>query len=224
MVAASMSSIGSPARRHAAKTALVVILAGLLAAGCGQATQDTHEPTGQYSIKVVRASFPAKQAVARPVALELDLLNAGASTVPNVAVTVVSFYYHSQFPKLAESARPIWIVDQGPGAIPQRPVETVLNSPGGNVTATANTWAAGQLASGEERTFKWMLTPVKAGNHTLAYAVAAGLHGKASAQLPGGGPVGGRFPVEVAAAPPVNHVNPETGNVEPGPNPVAPGP
>jgi hypothetical protein len=224
MVAASMSSLGSPARRHAAKTALLVVLLGPLVTSCGQATQDAHESKAQYTIKVVRASFPAKQAVARPVALELDLLNESTTTVPNVAVTVVSFYYHSEFPNLAEHARPIWIVDQGPGAIPQRPVETVLNSPGGNLTATANTWAAGPLASGEERTFKWMLTPVKAGNHTLAYAVAAGLHGKASARLPGGGPVAGRFSVEVAAAPPVNHVNPETGNVEPGPNPVAPGP
>ena len=172
----------------------------------------------------MHASFPAKQAVAKPSALELEIMNAGTSTVPNVAVTVVSFYYHSEFPHLAESARPIWIVDQGPGAIPQKPVETVLSAPGGNVTSTANTWAAGPLASGETRTFRWMLTPVKSGTHNVAYKVAAGLSGKARAQTVGGGPLGGFFRVEVAPQPPVNHFNPETGVVEPGPNPVAPGP
>ena len=144
--------------------------------------------------------------------------------MPNVAVTVVSFYYRSEFPNLAERARPIWIVDQGPGATPQKPVETVLNSPGGYVTATANTWAAGPLPAGETRTFQWMLTPVKAGKHTVSYAVAPGLGGKARAQLPGGGPVLGHFNVEIAPAPPPTHVNPETGVVEGGPNPVVPGP
>jgi hypothetical protein len=212
------------ATRLTATTVLVGALAGVLVAGCGGSQQDTHEPSKHFTVNVLRASFPAEQAVARPSKLELEILNPGTSTVPNVAVTVVSFYYRSEYPNLAESARPIWIVDQGPGAIPERPVETVLNSPGGNVTATANVWAAGPLAAGETRTFVWSLTPVKAGTHTVFYSVSAGLHGKARAQLPSGGPATGRFPVEVAAAPPVNHVNPETGAVQPGQYPVAPGP
>ena len=202
----------------------MVGLGGILATACGQAKMNANEPHATFTLKVVHASFPAKQAVARPSVLELEIMNAGTSTVPNVVVTVVSFYYHSEFPRLAEHARPIWIVDQGPGAIPQKPVETVLNSPGGNVTSTANTWAAGPLAPGEARTFRWMLTPVKSGTHTVAYAVAAGLNGKARARTVGGGPLGGFFRVDIAPQPPVNHVNPETGAVEPGANPVAPGP
>jgi hypothetical protein len=219
-----MRLLGSSGRRRKAKTALAVGLVALLVTACGQAKQDAHEPNATFTLKVLHASFPAKQAVAKPSALELEILNAGTSTVPNVAVTVVSFYYRSEFPHLAEHARPIWVVDQGPGAVPQKPVETVLNSPGGNVTSTANTWAAGPLAAGESRTFRWMLTPVKTGTHTVAYKVAAGLSGKARAQTVGGGPLGGFFRVDIAPQPPVNHVNPETGEVEAGPNPVVPGP
>lgn len=145
--------------------------------------------------------------------------------MPNVTVTVDSFYYRSEYPNLAQRQRPVWIVNQGPGAIPQRPVESVpFDSPGGYVTATAGTWAAGSLASGEARTFTWQLTPVKSGNHSVVYAVAGGLGGNAHAQLPSGRPVVGRFDVEIATAPPANHVNPETGLVEPGRYPVAPGP
>lgn len=219
-----MRWLRSAARCSTTKLALVLALGGLAAVACGGSASNAHESSGQYTLKVLRASFPSKQAVARPAALELEVENAGANKVPNVAVTVVSFYYRSEFPNLSEHARPIWIVDQGPGAIPQRAVETVLNSPGGYTTATSSTWAAGPLAPGEARTFTWMLTPVKSGTHTVAYTLAAGLGGKAHAQLPGGGPVVGHFQVEVAPAPPATHVNPETGVVEHGSLPVAPGP
>jgi hypothetical protein len=50
------------------------------------------------------------------------------------------------------------------------------------------------------------------------------LHGNAAARLEDGRPVIGQFVVDVAPAPPINHVNPETGLVEPGRYPVAPGP
>lgn len=214
-----------PALRRTAKLALVVGAGGLLAAACGGATQDAHEKRANYTLRVLRSSFPAKQAVASPTALELEILNAGTSTVPNLVVTVDSFYYRSNYPNLAQRQRPVWIVDHGPGAQPRRPVETLpLGGPGSYVTAGASTWSAGPLAAGEARTFTWQLTPVKSGNHGVLYAVAGGLGGKARAQLPSGAPVAGHFDVEIAPAPPVNHVNPETGVVEAGPNPVAPGP
>ena len=199
-------------------------LGSLLVAACGGSSQNANEPRRPYTIDVVHASFPAEQAVAKPNALELQLKNEGANTVPNVAVTVVSFYYRSEFPGLAEHARPIWIVDQGPGAVPTRAVETVLNSPGSYVTSNSNTWAAGPLGPGETRVFRWMLSPVKSGEHTLAYTVAGGLGGNARAVTSGGRAVAGLFHVDIAPQPPANHVNPETGVVEAGPAPVAPGP
>jgi hypothetical protein len=204
--------------------ALLVGASGFLVAGCGEAQQAAHEPSAAFTLEVLKASFPLKQAVARPATFELELRNAGTSTVPNLAVTVHSFYYRSRYPNLADPARPIWIVDQGPGAIPNRPVETVpFDSPGGYATISSNTWAAGALGAGEARAFLWHLTPVKSGVHTVSYVVSAGLHGRAIAQLEDGRPVGGHFVVAVAPAPPINHVNPETGLVEPGRYPVAPG-
>lgn len=204
---------------------LAVALLGLGVAGCGEARQDAHEPQGKRALEVLRASFPAKQAVARPSELELVVRNPGPEAVPNLAVSVKSFYYRSAYPHLSDASRPIWIVDQGPGAIPQRPVMTVpFDSPGGDVTATSGTWAAGRVPAGQTRTFTWRLTPVKSGVHTVAYALAAGLHGKARATTPNGGPAGGRFVVHIAPAPPIAHVNPETGAVEAGRPPVAPGP
>jgi hypothetical protein len=219
-----MSLLALHAGDRTVKMALAVALAGVLLAGCGGSTQDANEPNAHYTVRVLSASFPAKQAVAQPSALQLQILNPGAQTVPNIVVSVNSFYYRSEYPNLADRARPIWIVDEGPGAIPRRPVETVpFDSPGGAVTATVDTWAAGPLGPGASRTLTWRLTPVKSGMHTVRYTVAAGLGGKARAQQASGTLVIGRFNVDIAPAPPVNHVNPETGLVEPGPNPVAPG-
>jgi hypothetical protein len=224
-VAWAMRMLSLPRRHYAAEMALVLGASGFLVAGCGEAKQDAHEPRTAFTLEVLKANFPAKQAVARPSSFELEVRNASTSTLPNLAVTVRSFYYRSEYPNLADPRRPIWIVDQGPGATPRTPVETVpFDSPGGYETSTTGTWAAGPIASGEARTFLWHLTPVKSGVHTVSYVVSAGLHGNAAARLEDGRPVIGQFVVDVAPAPPINHVNPETGLVEPGRYPVAPGP
>ena len=80
---------------------LLCACAGLIASGCGGARQDAHEPSGTFTLQVVKASFPAGQAVARPDQSELVLRNSGTQTAPNVAVTVDSFYYNSTYPGLA---------------------------------------------------------------------------------------------------------------------------
>jgi hypothetical protein len=198
----------------------------VLLAGCGGGSeQDVHEPSGTYTLEVVKASFPEKQAVARPSVLTLAVRNAGQTEAPDVAVAVRSFYYRSEYPGLANRARPIWIVDSGPGATPATAVETVpFDSPGADVTATTNIWAAGALAPGETRTFRWDLEPVKAGEHTVAYTVGAGINGRALASSPSGSAVTGSFSVAIAKAPPASHVDPETGAVASGAYPVAPGP
>jgi hypothetical protein len=199
--------------------------AGLLAAGCGGGTrQDTHEPKGAFTVKVVKASFPAHQAVARPTSLELQVRNTGAVAAPNVAVSIDSFSYTEQYPGLADNKRPIWVVEQGPGAVPKRPAQSqAISPPGGGQTAYVNTWALGPLAPGRTRTFLWHVMPVKAGPHTVHFTIAAGLAGKARAQLAGGGgAVTGHFSVNVAPRPPANHVNPDTGQIVSGRYPLTP--
>ncbi len=197
------------------------VLVGALASGCGEATRNAREASGIYTVEVVKARFPAKQAIARDTRLALVVRNAGARTISNVAVTLDSLNYASAYPHLSANKRPVWIVNTGPGVVSVRPVETEqINPPGGGETAYVNTWALGALAPGASRAFVWLLTPVKAGVHTIRYAVAAGLDGRARARLAAGGPAAGRFVVTVAPAPPPTHVNPETGRVASGPNPV----
>jgi hypothetical protein len=131
----------------------------------------------------------------------------GTSTVPNVAVTIKSFGYLSDYPKLSSRLRPIWIVDEGPGAITKRPIQTEsFDYAGGDITATTDTWAAGALAPGQAHTFIWHVTPVKSGDYTVNYSVAAGLNGKARAVLANGTTPTGHFTVDIAAAPRVSHV------------------
>ncbi len=198
-------------------------LVALVATGCGAARQDAHESKGTYSIKVLEANFPAQQSIAKPAQLRLELENAGSHTAPNVAVTLDSFYYASSYPELAERKRPIWVVEQGPGAIASAPVESQAVSPPGNgQTVYVNTWALGGLAAGQTRTFVWRVVPVKAGTYSVHYAVAAGLAGKAKAALPSGGPVQGDLTADIAPAPAARHVDPYTGKVVPGRFPPVP--
>lgn len=191
----------------------------LLLAGCGGGSrQDAGEKSATYQMKVLAASFPARQSVARPTRMTLLVRNTGSSTVPNVAITVDSFNYTSDYPGLAADKRPVWAIEQGPGPIARPPVETQeVSTPGGAETAYVNTWALGPLPAGGTRLFSWKVVPVKPGLHTVTYTVAAGLAGKARARLASGGAVAGRFNVEIAGAPAVTHVDPLTGRVVDGP-------
>ena len=200
-------------------------VAGLLLAGCGGGSrQDAGEKSATYQMKVVAASFPAKQSIARPTVMSLLVRNTGSSTVPNVAITVDSFNYASNYPDLADDKRPIWAIEQGPGAIAKPPVQTQeISPPGGGQTAYVNTWALGPLPAGRAQLFTWKVVPVKAGAHTVTYTVAAGLGGQARAQLSSGGAVAGSFKVQIAGKPPLSYVDPKTGRVAPGtPYPVSP--
>jgi hypothetical protein len=149
--------------------------------------------------------------------------NDSQHTAPNVAVTLDSFYYTENYPQLAASKRPIWVVEAGPGTHPRRPVESEeVSPPGGGQTQYVNTWALGRLAPGHTQTFTWRVAPVKAGQYTVHYSVAAGLAGKARARLSSGAPVQGQFTASIAAVPSSRHVDPATGRVVPGTFPTVP--
>jgi hypothetical protein len=203
------------------------VCVALLAVGCGGTRQDAHEAKGTFAVQVVRAFFPAHQAIARQTHLLLQVRNVGAQTVPNLAVTIDSFAYTDTYPELAYNKRPIWVVEEGPGAIPKRPVESqAVSPPGGGQTAYVNTWALGPLAPGHTGTFLWRVVPVKAGAYTVHFTVATGLSGKARAladlrSLAGGAPPRGHFAVDIAPRPPATHVDPETGQVVPGAYPTS---
>jgi hypothetical protein len=194
----------------------------MLASGCGGTEQDAHEPHGAYQMEVVGASFPVKQAISRDTRLALVVRNSGTHTIPNVAISLNSLNYTSDYPHLAANKRPVWIVNSAPGPMPTvRVLSEEIYPAGGSETAYVNTWALGPLAPGAHKVFVWKVTPVKAGIHTVYYTVAAGLNGRSRAKLANGKPVVGKFVAAVAPRPPRTHVNPQTGAIEKGPAPAS---
>jgi hypothetical protein len=188
-------------------TGAVAVASATLVAGCGGGErQDANEPSGTFRVAVLRASFPKNQALSKKATMRVVVRNAGRQTIPNIAVTISSgeaaggggFQTHSDAAGLADSSRPLWIVD---------------SEPHGGSTAYVSTWALGPLPAGRTRVFTWRVTPMVAGSHTLRYRVAAGLNGKAKAQLDGGGEAGGTWRVNVSGVPPKTTVDPGTGDV-----------
>jgi hypothetical protein len=212
-----LGRVGLPARMSPSRALALPALLGasLIAGGCGGGSAATKgERSASFTVEVARASFPAKQSVAAPERMELVVHNSGPHPIPNVAITVDSFNYASNYAELAANKRPIWVIEQGPGAIAKPPVQTQeVSNPGGGQTAYLNTWALGRLPAGRSETFAWRVVPVKAGAYTVHYAVSAGLAGNAKARLASGGPASGQFAVTVAGAPRITHVDPKTGKV-----------
>jgi hypothetical protein len=166
-------------------------------AGCGGGErQDVNEKSGSYRVEVANATFPAKQSIAEPTEMRIEVRNADTKPLPDVAVTIETsakgaaggapeaFASDIQDPSVSDRSRPIWVVDQGPG---------------GGDTAYTNTWALGPLKAGETRTFRWKVTAVKPGDYTVEYAVSPGLNGKAKAA---GGAGTGSFKVSIDDSPP----------------------
>jgi hypothetical protein len=177
-------------------------------AGCGGGDrQDANEQSGTFKVSVDKASFPARQRLAKQEELRVVVRNADSKTIPNVAVTITSddpknptggFTTRAQQAGLADDRRPIWIVDAGPY---------------GGGTAYVGTWTLGPLPAGRSKEFVWKVTAVQPGTHTVRYRVAAGLDGKATAQTGSGDEAAGTFRVDISRKPSAATVNPETGAV-----------
>ena len=142
--------------------------------GCGgDARQDADEPSGEFKVEVVDASFPRLQHIAENVELKIKVRNGESDeSLRNVAVTVetkprghdaaLAFGRNVRGAGLSDAGRPIWVLDEGPM--------------GGDVV-TVNTWSAGQLGPGQEKELTWKVVPSKAGTYEIAYRVAPGLTG-----------------------------------------------
>jgi hypothetical protein len=155
-------------------------------AGCGGERQDEDEPEGDFDVEVTRASFPKKQRLAQSSNLVITVRNAGDRAVPNVAVTVEGLNYRKGDNTLADPERPQFVVNGLPREIGGFP-EAKDATPLGCDTAYVDTWACGRLRPGDEKSFRWSVTAVKAGPYRISYTVAAGLDGNAKAVSAGGG-------------------------------------
>ncbi len=185
----------------------VATAALLAAAGCGGGErQDADEPSGDFEVEVVHASFPKSQKLGKNVQLEITVRNAGNEALPNLAVTVNGFSDRSDQPGLADPSRPRFAVNGLPVEIGGFP-EAREDSPRGCATAYVNTWACGGLEPDAEKTMRWSVTPVATGPYKVDYQVAAGLNGKAKAVLAGGdSAVEGSFAGTVSDKPNQTHV------------------
>jgi hypothetical protein len=173
---------------QARRNLCALALAGVLAlAGCGGGErQDEDEPEGEFAVEVVEASFPEDQKLAKSSSLVLTVRNAGNRTIPNVAVTVDGFNVRRSDPELADPERPQFVINGVPREIGGFP-EAKDAAPLGCDTAYVDTWACGPLAADKQRTFRWSVTAVQAGDFEINWRVAAGLDAKAKAVSPGGG-------------------------------------
>jgi hypothetical protein len=174
--------------RRALKARSVAALCLLAAAGCGGGErQDKNEPEGNFPVEVVEAKFPQSQKLAKSSDLIVTVRNAGRETIPNIAMTVNGFDRRKKDPDLADASRPVFALNGVQVEIAGFP-EAKDASPRGCDTAYVNTWACGPLKPNQQKTFRWSVTAVQAGEFKLKWRVTAGLDGKAKAVAMGGGP------------------------------------
>jgi hypothetical protein len=202
--------VGGKARRGLALAACAAVLP-LVACG-GSDKQDADEASGDFTVDVVRAQFPRQQRLAETAQMVITVRNVGDEKVPLVGVTLTSgggvsssgngtegsgaesFGYRTPQPGVADSLRPIWVLDKGPGQVQPE-------GPGGSVTAYVGTWTLGPLEPRQQKTFTWSVVPSRAGNYRIDWRVEAGLDGKAKARLSDGSIPRGAFPVFISGAP-----------------------
>jgi hypothetical protein len=180
--------------RRALRALGVATLCLLAVAGCGGGErQDENEPEGNFAVEVVDAKFPEDQKLAKSSDLVVTVRNAGDDTIPNIAMTVDGFDERKLDPDLADPNRPVFALNGVQVEIAGFP-EAKDAAPRGCDTAYVNTWACGPLRPNQQKTFRWSVTAVQAGNFNVRWRVAAGLDGKAKAVAVGGGPAPrGRF-------------------------------
>jgi hypothetical protein len=210
-------------------------VAGLAAAvalgGCGGGgRQDVNEPSGKFPVQVTAASFPSSQQLAEHTHLVISVRNSGAKTIPNLAITICNttcrypapvgqgtsvapFAQYLNQSGLATHSRPVWIVEQPPGACGY---SCFNGGAGADASAAANTWQGGPLRPGASRTFNWAVTAVAPGKFVVAWEIAAGTYGNAKAVLADGSIPSGKFAVTIAHAPAQSYVN-DAGQVVQGP-------
>lgn len=193
----------------------------ITACGSGGPRQDAKEPKGRFPVAVEGASFPAIQTLSQHSHLVIAVRNAGTKTIPNIAVTICNvtcaypastaqgtgaraFGQVLQAKYLANSSRPVWIVDRPPAC---NTLCRETGGLGGAVTAYTNTWALGRLAPGKTVLFAWAVTAVSPGRHLVAWEIAAGLNGRAHAVSANGTVPHGVFAVVISNKPARTYVN-----------------
>ncbi len=189
----------------------------MAAVGCGGGSaQDAKEPKGQFPVKVVSATFPSNQRLAKDSTMQIQVENAGQKTIPTISVTVKcagkglggSFSTATSDTNVSDPQRPQFVVNKIPTAGPR--VNPPLDpAPLERSSAFVDTYPLGPLAAGHKATFRWDVSAVKAGPYRLCWRVNAGLYGKAIATASGGAPISGEFTGRISNLAPKATVGPD---------------
>jgi hypothetical protein len=203
-------------RRTAALAISLVGVPALGAVGCGGGSQqDAKEPKGDFAVKVVSASFPDHQKLAKDSTMQIVVQNAGQRTIPDISVTVKcraglggSFSTTTSDTNAADRSRPQFVVNKIPTAATRQnpPLDP---APLERSSAFVDTYPLGPLAAGRTATFRWDVSAVKAGPYRLCWRVNAGLFGKARAVASGGGPIAGEFAGTISRKAPKATIGPD---------------
>ena len=192
-------------------------MAALVVSGCGGGQQqDASEPSANFPVKVVSASFPINQRLAKDSTMEIVVQNAGSQTIPTISVTVKcgsglggSFNTTTADPNAADPQRPQFVVNKIPTATDR--VNPPLDpAPLERSSAFVDTYPLGKLDAGRSATFRWDVSAVKAGKYRLCWRVNAGLYGKAKAvAASGSAPIPGEFKGEISRKAPKASIGPD---------------
>jgi hypothetical protein len=165
---------------------LLVAGATALSACGGGEKQDENEPEGEFKVQVVRASFPAKQKLAKRSLLRIAVRNVDTKEIPNIAVTLRGLDRRKPDPDLADPQRPVFVINGRAKSFGNIPDAQSAAPAGQERPAYVDTWSLGKMRPGETKLFEWDVTAIQAGPYRLTYVVSAGLDGKAVAVLPSG--------------------------------------
>lgn len=194
--------------------------AATILAACGGGDDDggqfANEPAGEYPVRIVSADFPVRQKVAETYDMSLSVKNTGEETIPGLTTSIslpglgstLAFAYRDPQEGLAMAQRPVWVLEEGYPKL----AGTVGRGGAGN--ANRRTFNFGELPPGETADMIWRVTAVRPGDYEVAFRVAAGVSGEATAVDAAGDDPTGVLPVSVNARPVLTKID-ENGKVVP---------
>ena len=160
----------------------------LALAGCGGGErQDENEPSGNFPVEVVKASFPGKQKLAKSSDLVVTVRNAGQETIPNIARDRERLRRAQVEPGPGRRDRPVFAINGVQVKIARLP--GVEGRRAARLRHRVRQHLGVRPAEAEpDEDVPLAVTAVHAGDYKVAWRVAAGLDGKAKAVAQGGGP------------------------------------
>ena len=167
-------------------------------------------------MKLVSATFPQNQSLAKDSTMEIVVQNAGQKMIPTISVTVKcgpglggSFSTAASDTDAADPQRPQFVVNKIPTAT-ERVNPPLDPAPLERSSAFVDTYPLGPLAAGRSATFRWDVSAVKAGPYKLCWRVNAGLYGKAKAvPVSSSAPISGEFKGTISRKAPQAKIGPD---------------